>query len=174
MCCAIIRLEDAFLSEFPGLLKELFGSRSGYIPEGSMILFGSLSQLANRGLDDYAVETVKLHKILTNMVSKACSIMHLVFLPLGGIESSGLIRDLYDLDAWLRNGTSSITVSLPHTRSTLWSELRGDSKEASGCSSGERVLNLPESISSGRKIKTLSLKIDPPPPGSHPPPHAKG
>jgi hypothetical protein len=162
MCCAIIRLEDAFLSEFPGILKEFFGNRSGYIPEGGMILFGSLSHLANRGLDDYAVETVKLHKILTNIVSRACSITHLVFLPLGGIESSGLVRDLYDLDAWLRNGTSSFTVSLPHTRSTLWAELKGSTTEASGSSSGERVLYLPESIGNGRKIKTLSHRIDPP------------
>jgi hypothetical protein len=35
-CCVVLRLEDCFLSELPGLLKEFFGNRPRYLPEGSV------------------------------------------------------------------------------------------------------------------------------------------
>jgi hypothetical protein len=47
-CCVIIRTEDAYLHELPGLLKEYFGKKSGFLPEGSIAMFGSLSHLSNR------------------------------------------------------------------------------------------------------------------------------
>jgi hypothetical protein len=58
--CVIIRLEDCYLNELLGLLKEFFGNRSGYLPEGSLLLFVSLSHLASRGLESYAEEVVKI------------------------------------------------------------------------------------------------------------------
>jgi hypothetical protein len=59
-CCVVLRLEDCLLSEQPGILKEFFGNRTGYLPEGSVLYFGSLSHLALRGLETYAEEVVKM------------------------------------------------------------------------------------------------------------------
>jgi hypothetical protein len=97
LCCVVVRLEDCFLSELPSLLKEFFGNRFGYLPEGSLLMFGSLSHLGKRGLESYAEECIKLQKVFTNMLPKTCSVTHLLVVPLGGIESAGMIRDLYDL-----------------------------------------------------------------------------
>jgi hypothetical protein len=36
-CVVVLRLEDCLLSEQPGILKEFFGTRSRYLPEGSML-----------------------------------------------------------------------------------------------------------------------------------------
>jgi hypothetical protein len=48
-CCIIIRMEDSFLSDLPGLLKEYFGNRPRFLPVGSVVLYGSLSHLAKIG-----------------------------------------------------------------------------------------------------------------------------
>jgi hypothetical protein len=99
-CCVIIRAEDCLLSELPGMLKEYFGGLPGCLPEGSMVMFGSLSHLAKRGLKNYAEECVKIKKVIMNMLPGSCTVIHMVFVPLGGIEGEATIRDLYNLDSW--------------------------------------------------------------------------
>jgi hypothetical protein len=124
-CCVIIWLEDCMLNEQPGLLKEFFGNRSGYLPEGSLVLFGSISHISLRGIENYAEEVVKTFKIFSNMLTRGCSVSHMVFVPVGGIDSTGLVRDLYDLDCWLRSGAVSNYLSLPSSRATFWKVVRG-------------------------------------------------
>jgi hypothetical protein len=158
-CCVVIRLEDCMLSEQPGLLKEFFGNRSGYLPEGSLLLFGSLSHLAARGLENYAEEVVRTFKSFANMLSRGCSVTHNVIVPLGGIDSEGLIRDLYDLDCWLRSGAVSTFLSLPNARAKLWTVVRDENNDLCGAVAKERVLFLPESYTNSRKIKTISGEI---------------
>jgi hypothetical protein len=119
-CCVITRLEDCLLSEFPGLLKEFFGNRTGYLPEGSILYFGSLSHLSMRGIETNAEEVVKLYKVFTNMLTGGCSVAHAVAVPLGGVKSEGLVRNLYDLDSWLCSGIVGNMLSLPVTRAKLW------------------------------------------------------
>jgi hypothetical protein len=82
-CCVVLRLEDCLLSEQPGILKEFFGNRSGYLPEGSMLCFGSLSHLTMRGLETYADEVVKTFKVFSIRLSAGCIVAHTVLLPLG-------------------------------------------------------------------------------------------
>jgi hypothetical protein len=82
-CCVVLRLEDGLLSEQPGILKEFFGNRSRYLPEGSMLCFGSLSHLTMRGLETYADEVVKTFKVFSIRLSAGCIVAHTVLLPLG-------------------------------------------------------------------------------------------
>jgi hypothetical protein len=103
----------------PGLLKEYFGKRSGFLPEGSMVMFGSLSHLARRGLENYADECIKMKKVFANMLPKSCIVTHVVLLPLGGLVGAAVIRDLYDLDSWLI-GAGGGDASLPAARGELW------------------------------------------------------
>jgi hypothetical protein len=156
LCCVIIRLEDCFLSELPGILKKYFGNRSGYLPEGSLLMFGSLSHLGKRGLESYAEECVKLIKVFSNMLPKTCSVTHLLAVPLGGIESEGLIRDLYDLDCWLRISTGTNIPSLPAARAKLWEILSSNNTPAG--SQSDRTLFMPESLASSTKVRTISEK----------------
>jgi hypothetical protein len=160
-CCVIIRLEDCFLSDLPGILKEFFGNRPKFLPEGSLVLYGSLSQLAKRGVEHYAEECVKYQKVLTNMIPNTCSVTHVVFVPLGGIDTPGLIRDLYDLDCWLRRSVPISAASLPEARRKLWQIL---TESGSGSATGtNRTIFVPESLHSGTKIRTISAPPNPPP-----------
>jgi hypothetical protein len=159
-CCVVLRLEDCMLNEQPGILKEFFGNRQGYLPEGSLLLFGSVSHLAARGLENYAEETVKTFKAFANMLNRGCSVTHNVFIPLWGIESEGLVRDLYDLDCWLRSGAVSSYLSLPRTREKLWTVIRDECNGLVSALSCERVLFLPESHASSRKIRTISASVE--------------
>jgi hypothetical protein len=159
-CCVVIRLEDCLLSELPGVLKEFFGTRSGYLPEGSVLHFGSLSHLSMRGIETYAEEVVKLFKVFTNMLTVGCTVAHAVLLPLGGIRSEGLIRDLYDLDTWLRSGVVGTMLSLPLTREKFWETVRAESSMVSTTNTAERTLFLPETIENSHKIRTVSGSVE--------------
>jgi hypothetical protein len=151
-----LRLEDCLLTEQPGILKEFFGSRTGYLPEGSVLLFGSLSHLAMRGLESYAEETVRAYKVFSNMLKSGCSVAHVVYVPLGGIQSDGLIRDLYDLDSWLRSGIISTAASLPASRECFWRLAVEEYPVRSKENNMEHALFMPESLTKSNKIRIVS------------------
>jgi hypothetical protein len=148
------------LSELPGVLKEFFGNRTGYLPEGSVLYFGSLSHLSLRGLETYAEEVVKMFKVFTNMLTSGCSVAHTVHFPLGGVRSEGLIRDMYDLDAWLRSGIVGAMLSLPVTRENFWKVVRAESERLATASTAERTLFLPEAINNSHKMRTISGSVE--------------
>jgi hypothetical protein len=156
----VVRLEDCLLSEQPGLLKEFFGSRSGYLPEGSAVYFGSLSHLQLRGIEHYAEEVVKNYKILSSMLAGGCSVAHVVSVPLGGVESEATVRDLYDLDAWLRSGLISTMASLPQSRTKFWNVIGRENPEPASNNTGERVMYMPESFTVSKKTRLVSGNID--------------
>jgi hypothetical protein len=106
-------------------------------------------------LESYAEEVVKIFKVFTNMLPAGCVVAHTVHAPLGGIESEGLIRDLFDLDSWLRSGTVSSLLSLPKARETFWRVVRRENKELT-VKFAERTLFMPESFKSSQKIRTIS------------------
>jgi hypothetical protein len=155
-CCVILRLEDCLLTEQPGVLKEFFGNRTGYLPEGSVLLFGWLSHLAMRGLESSAEETVRAFKVFFNMLKSGCSVAHVVHVPLGGVQSDGLIRDLYDLDSWLRSGIISTAASLPASRECFWRLAVEENPVSSSANNMERALFMPESLTKSSKIRIVS------------------
>jgi hypothetical protein len=61
---------------------QYFGGLPGCLPEGSMVMYGSLSQLAKRGLENYSVEYVKIKKVITNVIPKSCTRLFVTSLPL--------------------------------------------------------------------------------------------
>jgi hypothetical protein len=152
----VLRLEDCLLSEQPGILKEFFGGRSGYLPEGSALFFGLLSHLAMRGLENYAEDVVKIFKVFSNMLKSGCSVAHTVHVPLGGVRSDGLIRDMYNLDSWLRSGIFNTQLSLPASREFFWGLAGRLCDEKSVSNILERLLYMPESSCSSNKIRIVS------------------
>jgi hypothetical protein len=160
-CCVVLRLQDCLLSELPGVLKEFFASRTRYLPEGSLLVFGSLSHLVSRGPENYAEEAVKMGKVFTNMLHVSCSVTHNIFLPLGGggVTLPRIIRDMFDVDSWLRAGTVSSSFSLPKTRATVWKTLCEENCDSAKRLHLERTLYLPESLQESKKIRTISAEI---------------
>jgi hypothetical protein len=123
-------------------------------------MFGSVSHLAARGLENYSEEVVKTYKIFTSMLPRTCSVTHLVFAPLGGVDSAGLVRDMYDLDCWLRTGQNSNACSLPLARAKLWEVLKSENTGTNAAHNTDRTLFLPESMQSSTKIRTKSPAPD--------------
>jgi hypothetical protein len=113
-----------------------------------------------RGLETYAEEVVKMFKIFTNMLTSGCSVVHTVHFPLGGIQPEGLIRDMYDLDAWLRSSIVGAMLSLPLTREKFWQVVRWESERLATASTAERTLFLPEAINNSHKIRTISGSVE--------------
>jgi hypothetical protein len=82
----------------------------------------------------------------------------MVFVPLGDAAGPGLVRDLYDLDSWLRNAGTGMS-SLPESRKKFWDILLG--KESLGSMAdpgamGGRTLYMPENIKTSTRIRTVS------------------
>jgi hypothetical protein len=161
-CTVVIRCEDAMLFVLPGLLREFFAGAYGRIslPDGSVVLYGSLSHLAARGLDNYADEVVRTGKTIGSMVGgRGVTTAHniLYVFRWGGICSTGLIRMMLDLDCWLQSGDTMSPYSLARSRNKLWDLLleHCNITDAGGFSD-ERIYFLPESTSSNRKIRFIA------------------
>jgi hypothetical protein len=154
-CVVVMRCEDALLHELPGLLKEFFAGQDGQVmlPDGSAVLFGSLSHLATRGLDNYADEVVKTNRTITGLVSCQITVAHNIFVPLGGVCSEGLVRMMIDLDSWLQCGDVSVPYALTRSMERLWEQLLELGEDFSNCGGGDRMYFLPENPVSNRKIR---------------------
>jgi hypothetical protein len=160
-CTVVIRCKDPMLFELPGLLREFFAGADGRISllEGSVVLYGSLSHLAARGLDNYADEVVRTGKTIGSMVGgRGVTTPHNICVPLGGICSTGLIRMMLDLDCWLQSGETMSPYSLARSRNKLWDLLleHGNIRDTADGSHDERIYYLPESTTSNRKIRFVA------------------
>ena len=84
LCTAILRIEDAILGELPDSLIEYFGKgRASVIPENSLVLFGLISHLAQRGLSNYIEELVRTAASISAITNGCANISHYVYTPLG-------------------------------------------------------------------------------------------
>ncbi len=94
-CLAVVRVEDAALSELASAFFDLFAnfvSPAGAFPPGSLILVGSLSHLGNRGICNYSEELVRVLGSLSAKVGVGVEVVPMVFVPLGGIGDPGWVR----------------------------------------------------------------------------------
>jgi hypothetical protein len=96
-CICIVRMELGTLEELGNLMLNLFS----YLPAGTTILIGSLSQLRLGGLQSYTAACVKLGKKLA--VKFGDAIQTLPFIPplMGGTSHTNLIRYMANGSAWL-------------------------------------------------------------------------
>ncbi len=85
LCTVILRIEDPILGELPDLLTEYFGrGRASVIPENSLVLFGSVAHLAQRGLSNYVEELVRTAASISAITNGRANISHYIYTPLGG------------------------------------------------------------------------------------------
>jgi hypothetical protein len=170
-CLVVVRVEDGALSELVSVFCDIFArnvSPAGSLPPGSVVLLGSLSHLSMRGLCNYTEELVRNIGSLAARVGTGVEVVPLVFTFLGGVGDPGVVRDAYDLDAWIMSSPLGPGVGLGAAHAALWGSVRGLVGGGEAFHSG-RSLYLPTSFRNPRKKVFVSVSTDPPLPGSIPP-----
>jgi hypothetical protein len=96
-CLNIVRMEDASLSELFNLSKELFGKVK--LPEGSVLLFGSVSFLSRVGTGMYAQDwqSLVINTVTSWPGTRVCPLIPLIVTECPG----SVARELAELAAWL-------------------------------------------------------------------------
>jgi len=122
-CVIVVRVEDGSLGELENVFSDRFRAflkPHGSLTPGSVILFGSISHLRSCGLQDYIDQLVKIHVSLCASVGAGVDVIPLVCVPMHGLESGSLIRNLMDLDSWLLSVQGGGRTALPKTRENFW------------------------------------------------------
>ena len=159
-CVGIIRVEDGTLSEIHSLFRDIFRGYirpAGTLPPGSIILIGSVSHLAQTGLQQYAEDLTRTLSILGSEVGPGVTTAPYVPVPLGGLVAEDLIRDLMDFDTWLLGSGLGDLQTLPATRDRFWETVGNVSNVV--VEGGPRSLFLPASIRNPRKQRFVSGAI---------------
>jgi len=103
-CAIVVRIEDGTLADLDAAFTDRFRAflkPHGSLTPGSVVLYGSLSHLRACGIQEYAEGLVKTYVSLAAKVGGGVDVVPLVPVPMHGMESGSLIRDLMDMDAWL-------------------------------------------------------------------------
>jgi hypothetical protein len=108
-------LEEVFTDRFKAFCKP-----HGNLPSGSVILVGSMSHLAKNRLNFYAPILVETMTRMAGKVGLGVNVIPLLPIPVGGIGSETLIRDMMDLDSWIVSTGAGQAAGLPDSRDTFW------------------------------------------------------
>ncbi len=171
-CVVVIRVEEGRLFEIENAFVDIFTchcSPHGRLPQGSVVLVGSLSHLGLYGLESYAIDLVKSMASLAARVGAGVGVVPYVPVPLGGIENGEVIRALFDLDSWLLNTCSAAGALLEGARSAFWGVIARAGVGGGSASTGRRTYHLPSSAVNPRRRPFTSPAVVPPLPGRVPP-----
>ncbi len=97
-------MEDSELWELEEVLYDRlksFCKPHGTLPSGSVVLVGSMSHLAKNGLNFYAPFLVETMTRMAGRVGPRVNVIPFVPVPIGGIGTETLARDMVDLDCWI-------------------------------------------------------------------------
>jgi hypothetical protein len=83
-------------------------------------LINGMSHLAKNGLNFYAPILVETMTRLAGRVGPGVNVIPLLPVPVGGIGSETLIRDMMDLDSWIVSTGAGQAAGLPDSRDTFW------------------------------------------------------
>jgi hypothetical protein len=162
-CVGIVRVEDGKLVEILGLFRDIFREHlrpAGQFPTGSVVMLGSLSHLAMYGLQHYVEEMVRVASILGSEIGLGSTIIPYIPIPLAGITSEDVVRELLDFDCWLASAGLGDIVSLPETRDLFW-ELAGINSSAM-TDAGSRTYFMAASLRNPRRQRFVSGPVQPP------------
>ncbi len=97
-----------------------------------IILVGSMSHLAKNGLNFYAPILVETMTRMAGRVGPGVNVIPLLPIPVGGIGSETLLRDMMDLDCWIVSTGAGQANGLPDSRDAFWAGCRrgGDGGKA--------------------------------------------
>ena len=98
-CVKILRIEGGHLSELLQLFMTVVTGH--WIPPGSLLLVGSLTELVTKGVSGYLSELVELVEGIRKRFGGVLQVVPFVPLPMGGINCAFGVRSLAELAAWL-------------------------------------------------------------------------
>jgi len=159
-CIGVIRVEDGSLAEITALFRDVFRNYTrpaGCLPPGSIILLGSISHLAMNGLQQYVEDLVRYLAIISSEVGGGAIVIPYVPIPLAGITSEELLRDMIDLDSWITGSGLGDLYTLQATRALFWDTLGLDASVVidGGC----RTLFLPANAKNPRKQRFVAGSV---------------
>jgi hypothetical protein len=156
-CMTVLRVEDGRLDELADIFGYYFSKHlkpgAGGLAHGSIILIGSLAQLADLGTELYAQELVRTVSDLAGKLGVGVSILPYIPVPIAGIQSAELIARLADLDSWILTTTSQPNIALPDSRNNLWAVLNQATllEKLPTTSTGSKHMEMPHSIRNSRR-----------------------
>jgi hypothetical protein len=118
-----MRAEDCELRELEDVLYDRFKNYSkphGVLPPGSVILVGSMAHLSRSGLNSYAPMLVETLARIAGKMGPGITVMPYVPVPIGGVGSETLVRDMIDLDCWILSTGAGHNNCLPDSREMFW------------------------------------------------------
>ena len=161
----VVRAEDGMLGDLEGIFRDVFRDYCkpiGCLPQGSVILLGSLSHLSLLGITSYVEDLVRTMNCLINLTGPGVSVCPLVSIPLSGISDSISIVQLANLDSWIVSNKMAPSISLPVSRDRLWDVLcKSASKFVSQGPKGES-LYLPLSLTNSHKRRFAAGALEGP------------
>ncbi|MFN9960148.1 MAG: hypothetical protein ACK55I_44265, partial [bacterium] len=98
-CPAIIRVEGALLSELGDIFYSLL--RDFTLPEGSILLIGSLSHLMEEGLVGYAKSLGAEFRRFSKLFDFTVHLIPFIPPPAGGTNDPDLVINLLHITTWL-------------------------------------------------------------------------
>ena len=150
----VVRAEDGMLGNLEGVFRDVFRDQkkpNGTLPQGSVILVGSLSHMTLLGITTYVEDLVRISNSLISLTGPGVSICPLVSIPLSGVNDGPSIAAMANMDSWVVSNKMAPNISLPETRNKLWEVLcRSASSFVETGPKGE-VLYLPMSLTNPRK-----------------------
>ncbi len=133
------------------------------VPTSGVVLLGSPSHLGARGIDCYASELVGCLSLISALAGRGVEAVPLVPVPLRGIGPATILRDLFDLDAWLLRTGKGAGMQFSKTKEIFWGLVRsGGGVMDVAPLWGDRVLSLPAHRWNSRRQFMWSLAPVPP------------
>jgi hypothetical protein len=100
-CIAIMRIEHGTMKEIGFAVSDLLVGLE--IPEGSIILVGSVSDLNAQGVSGYSEELARTIRILREKLGKNVMVTAAIPVLLGGVNSHRLTRAIIDAEYWVES-----------------------------------------------------------------------
>ena len=153
-CMMVIRAEDGLLGDLDGIFRDVFKDFMrpiGSLPQGSVVLIGSLSHLSLLGLSTYLEDLVRSCNMLIGLTGPGVTICPTVSVPLAGISKVKTITELANLDSWLTSNKMAPNVCLPVSRNILWDTLTSSASNFVELGPQGEILYLPISLTNSRK-----------------------
>jgi hypothetical protein len=145
-CIRVLRVEDGSVTELADELLRIVPP--GGLPGGSIILFGSLSQLAVDSVEKYAADWARNRNWIKDRMGE---VIIVPFLPLSamGVEDRVVVRSLIDLAAWYDTLQEAELRLLRNTRKGWEDAYLGKKSRGAGWADYRLNMSLPASLYQG-------------------------
>ena len=150
----VVRAKDGMLGDMEGIFRDVFRDHirpEGALPQGSVILEGSLSHLLLLGLSAYVEDLVRCCNLLISLAGPGITICPLVPVPLSGISEIRTIVDLANFDSWLSSSKIAANIHLPSSRNIFWESLCSSSSSFVDMGPPGEIHFIPVSLTNSRK-----------------------